>query len=241
MTARKREAEDSRQLARWDSLIEWAVRAANPSVLNAVGGPDDARQVATMAVIKALRSPRFADVQKQRTYLRRAVMAGLIDAASDSSLIRVYHERLRLVARGEKAGRDDKLAEATRRALRLEVVADVEQLGFPDNESERGPEASLAAKNVAWAISRLPPTIAKIMGHTYGVAGYDKLDSDAIALQLRLKPETVRRHAYEGRRLLRSLLKDCGYTEADNGKKRNKRRGTGFPGGSESGDGGQAE
>lgn len=209
--------EEARQLANWESLVRRVVdhHKARSRIKTVLGSTEDMRQVARVAVLQAIRSGSFADARNKSSYLSRIIYYKLIDAVRDSMFIRLPdHNAATNLVRAEAIGAVDRSGEAARQAMRLGLLSDMDKGIAASPVAEAGPASLRATCDVGWAVSRLPATIRKIMGHTFGIAGYDKLAPDDLAHRLGIATSTVRREAYEGRRLLKRLLKDCGYTEA---------------------------
>ena len=219
MAARKPDNE-SRQLVHWEPLVVRAVDRAmkKPSLAHVLGDVQDMRQIARMAVLQAVRSPKFADAKNQSAYLGRVIYNKLVDASRRSALIRIPdHNTVAELMRAKRAGESDQSTARAQRAMRVASLNETCWILAAEEDSDPSPASLQAATDVVWAIERLPEVLGMIMGHLFGVAGYDKLAPVDIARRLGWRTSTVLRKASEGRRMLRNLLKDCGYTEVADG------------------------
>ena len=214
MGARKPD-DESRRLAVWEPLVVRTVDRAmkQPSLQHVLGDVQDMRQIARMAVLQAIRSPKFADAKNQSAYLARVIYNKLVDASRRSALIRIPdHNTVAELMRAKRAGESDQSTARAQRAMRVASLSETCWIWTEEEDSDPSPATLQATTDVVWAIERLPETIGRIMGHLFGVAGYGKLAPADLARRLGLRTSTVLRKAYEGRRMLRNLLTDCGYT-----------------------------
>lgn len=207
--------EELDQIEKWSSVIEQVIRGVprRKFMKWSTGGLEDCRQIARMAVLEATISPKFAEVLQKDAYLAKRIWSRLVDAARDSALIRTSDRVVASMMRRSHQNGETAEAVKTKKAMCIALIEDMDTVGAPAENSEEELEAPKAERDVNWAISRLPTTIRKVMGHLFGVDGCDKLSVEDTARKLGKEVGTVRRQAYEGRRLLRNLLKDCGYTE----------------------------
>lgn len=207
-------SDEARQLATWMPVVDQVIGEvmSKPKLASAIGGKDDVRQVAKLAVLQAIRSPKFAGDRRAATYLARCVRNAMRDAAAESALIRVPWRSLAALAESEGSP-GSSLACNAQRAMRVVLMDDPDALSqeAADEDQAVSVQAEAIGCDVSAAVERLPAGYRYVIGHLYGVGEYQKLDFKQIAERLGIVLGTVRNRACKGRMMLKKILTDRGY------------------------------
>lgn len=203
-----------RQLAKWVSVVDQVVNESlrRPRFAWSVGEWEDIHQVGMIALIKAIRSPRFVDAKRVGAYLSMCVRSAVAQAAAESSLIRLPRRKAGQLAAADRGGGvgGPETADA-RRAMHLRLMDNMDRMPRRDPDATDDKTSAKISQDVAMAIELLPATIRRVLGHLYGVAGYSKIGVREIALRYGIARETVWKRSCQGRKLLRQILGGCGY------------------------------
>ena len=205
---------EAAKLAKWMPIVEKVVASlSNSHIRHAIGSVQDMRQEGVIALLKAIRSPKFEKARDKDAYLASSIRNELRDKAGKSSLILLPQRAIREVKKAERDGYTSDSVCRARIAMRPNTFGRMDSLYrlSPSVDEEQSDKASTAAKDVCDAVNSLPGTLKVVLGHLYGVAGYRKLLTAEIAERTNVRVQTVWRRTYEGRRLVKKFLKDRGY------------------------------
>ena len=213
-----KDSDESRQLATWMPVVDQVVGEvmSKPKLAAAIGGHDDVCQVAKLAVLQAIRSPKVAGEHLTAAYLSRCVRNAMRRAATESSLIRVHWRSLTALAEGDRSPGGSRIAGNAKRAMQVILIDDADSIAqeISDDDHAVAVRTMEIGHAVSAAVERLPASYQAVIGHLYGVCGYQKLDHKQIAEKLGIVIGTVRNQACKGRVLLKKILAEYGYGAA---------------------------
>ena len=233
----KMEPDEARQLATWAPVVDQVVGEvmSKTKLASAIGGRDDVRQVANLAVLQTIRSPKFTGGRQTAAYLARCVRSAMRRAAAESSLIRVPWRPMaalkgdspfaegdgssesRIACESEALRRKSEVLRSNaKRAMQVVLIDDADKLAQETSGTDR--DVSVRAMEVGCdvsdAVERLPASYKAVIGYLYGVCGHQKLDSKQIASRLGIVIGTVRNRACKSRAMLKKTLAESGYEVA---------------------------
>lgn len=188
-------------------------RLLNHRIKHDIGDVQDMQQEGAIAILKAIRSPRFEKARCRTAYLTNAVRNELLKSARSSALICVDQRAVYEMRDAEQSGDMSDRSRRVKMAMRLKTLDQMDEIYKVPLEEDR--ETSFAVsesvQDVCDAVNSLPGPLKIVLGHLYGVAGYKKLLAAEIAERTGVRAETVERRTYDGRRLVKKFLKDRGY------------------------------